>query len=67
MPVRVVTPVDYILHYARASRAYGTAQPDASYPQLFELLSETDRGPRLQNALQVLPIFERCAEFCGIV
>ena len=50
---------------SRASRAYGTAQPDPSYPQLFELLSETDRGPRLQTALQVLPIFERCAEWCN--
>ena len=40
----------------RASRAYGTAQPDVSYPQLFELLGETDRGPRLQTTLQVLQV-----------
>ena len=52
-----------ILHYARASGAYGTAQPDVSYPQLFELLSETDRGPRLQNALQVLSILcSKCSK-----
>ena len=41
--------------------------PDVSYPQPSELLSKADRGKRLQNALQVLPILERFAEFCGIV
>ena len=51
-----------ILHYARASSAYGTAQPDVSYPQLFELLSETDRGPRLQNALQVLQVLQESTD-----
>ena len=38
----------------RASGAYGTAQPDVSYPQPSKPLSKADRGPRLPNALQVL-------------
>jgi hypothetical protein len=32
-----------------------------SYPQPSELLSKADRGPRLPNALQVLPILSRFA------